>query len=102
MASTLLGATANEFVEINISRPVAWHLSNKLLQQKQPIIFLVGATVRGALHSNGVRGNLFKFLERHNFYFSKEEGIQIVYEERIYWSKYTLRKKEMLETFKQC
>ena len=35
MPSTLLGATPDEFVEINISRPIARHLSNKLSQQQQ-------------------------------------------------------------------
>jgi len=43
--------------------------------------FLVGATVRGAKQSNGARrGNVYKFLERHHGFFSKEEGIQIMYE----------------------
>ena len=36
MPSTLLGAsTPDEFVEINISRPIARHLSNKLSLQQQ-------------------------------------------------------------------
>eukprot|EP00980_Cylindrotheca_fusiformis_P024613 scaffold12169_cov132-Cylindrotheca_fusiformis.AAC.1 len=80
MPSTLLGATADELAEFNISRPIARHLSNKLSQQKQPVAFLVGAIVRGAVQSNGARGNVFKFLERHRGFFSKEEGIQIMYE----------------------
>jgi hypothetical protein len=42
--------------------------------------FLVSATVRGALQSNGARGNVFKMLEKHRGYFSKEKGIQITYQ----------------------
>lgn len=64
MPSTLLGVTVEEFVKINVSGPIARHLSNKLVQQKRPVAFLVGATVRGALQSSSARGNVFKFLER--------------------------------------
>ena len=82
-----LGATADEFVEINISRRIGRHLSNKLVRQKQPIAFLVGATVRGAQQSNSARGNVFK-LGRHRGYFSMEEWIPVMYcaspKERIY------------------
>ena len=49
-------------------------------QQRQPA-FLVGAVVRGAKQSNGARGNVFKFLERHLGHYSEQEGIQIRYEQ---------------------
>ena len=62
------------------SKPTfAIHLSTEPMQQKQPITFPVGATVHGALQSNGARGNVFKFLERHRGFFSKEVGIQIMH-----------------------
>ena len=50
-------------------------------QQQQQPAFLVGAVVRGAKQSNGARGNVFKFLERHLGHYSEQEGIQIRYEQ---------------------
>jgi len=49
-------------------------------QQSSSVAFLVGAVVRGALQSNGARGNVYKFLERHMGHYSEEEGIRIHYE----------------------
>ena len=49
-------------------------------QQQQLSAFVVGAVVLGARQSNGARGNVFKFLERHNGRYSEQEGIQIFYE----------------------
>lgn len=50
-------------------------------QQRQAnVAYEVGAVVRGAKQSNGARGNVYKFLEKHHGLFSKEEGIQIRYE----------------------
>jgi hypothetical protein len=37
--------------------------------------------VKGALRSNGARGNVFKLLERHKGFYSEKEGIQIAYQE---------------------
>ena len=48
-------------------------------QQQQQPAFVVGAIVRGAKQSNGARGNVFKFLERHNGHYWEQEGIQIHY-----------------------
>ena len=50
-----------------------------MLRQPQPV-FMIGAIVRGAKQSNGARGNVFKFLERHCGHYSEQEGIQIRYE----------------------
>ena len=43
--------------------------------------YVVGATVKGALQSNGARGNVFKFLQKHVGYYSEQEGIKVLYEE---------------------
>ena len=50
-------------------------------QQQQQPAFLIGAVVRGAKQSNGARGNVFKFLERHGGHYSEQQGIQIRYEQ---------------------
>ena len=55
-------------------------LSDFQQRQQQPA-FLVGAVVRGAKQSNGARGNVFKFLERHMGHYSVQEGIQIRYDQ---------------------
>ena len=57
--------------------------AQELQQRQQPSesAFLVGALVRGAKQSNGARGNVFKFLERDMGHYSKQEGIQIFYEQ---------------------
>ena len=53
--------------------------------------FFVGAVVIGAKQSNGARGNVFKFLERHLGHYSVEEGIQIQYEgDDLYMKAYFL------------
>mmetsp|Transcript_33718 Transcript_33718/g.70103 ORF Transcript_33718/g.70103 Transcript_33718/m.70103 type:complete len:417 (-) Transcript_33718:69-1319(-) len=49
-------------------------------QLHQQSVFMIGAVVRGAKQSNGARGNVFKFLERHGGHYSEQEGIQIVYQ----------------------
>jgi hypothetical protein len=79
LPSTLLSVSVEMLQRAGFSDPMAMHLSNKLSKQ-QSMAFLVSATVRGALQSNGARGNVFQFLEKHLGYFSKEEGIQIMYQ----------------------
>jgi hypothetical protein len=44
-------------------------------------VFRVSVVVKGALRSNGARGNVFKLLERHNGFYSEKIGIQIAYQE---------------------
>ena len=44
------------------------------------VAYEVGAVVRGAKQSNGARGNVYNFLEKHHGLFSKKEGIQVRYE----------------------
>lgn len=60
-------------------------LKNYMLRQQQQqrrdeTSYLVKVRVLGAVRSNGARGNVFKFLERHLGHFSEEEGIQILYD----------------------
>ena len=43
--------------------------------------YMVCATVKGAKQSNGARGNVFKFLQKHVGYYSEQEGIKVLYEE---------------------
>ncbi len=42
-------------------------------------VYRVGVVVKGAKSSNGARGNVFKFLERHHGLYSEREGINIKY-----------------------
>jgi hypothetical protein len=44
------------------------------------VAYVVGAKIKGALQSNGARGNVFKLLQKHFGYYSQEEGIKIIYD----------------------
>ena len=48
-------------------------------QQQKPPVFLVSAVIRGALRSQGARGNVYKALEKHHGLFSKSAGKQVAY-----------------------
>jgi hypothetical protein len=67
--------------EYNGLGPVDRRTLRTQFQQQSESAFLVGAIVRGAKQSNGARGNVFKFLERHVGHYSEREGIQILYEQ---------------------
>ena len=47
----------------------------------KPTAYFVGAIVQGAIQSNGARGNVYKFLQKHVGYYSEQEGIQVFYEQ---------------------
>ena len=51
-------------------------------QQEQSVAYLVQVRILGAERSNGARGNVFKFLERHLGHYSQGNGIQIQYDGR--------------------
>jgi hypothetical protein len=76
------GATAEEFNSEDLRRRATLkRLFEQQQQQQQPeSAYVVTAIVRGAKQSNGARGNVYKFLERHLGHYSKQEGIQILYE----------------------
>lgn len=52
----------------------------KQLREQQQPAYLVKVRVLGAERSNGARGNVFKFLERHIGHYSEDEGTQIFYD----------------------
>ena len=46
-------------------------------EEQQPPIFRVSALVKGALRSNGARGDVYKGLEKHSGLCSLSEGKQV-------------------------
>jgi hypothetical protein len=56
------------------------HVRQQQQQQKESVAYLVHVRILGAVRSNGARGNVFKFLERHMGHFSRKDGIQILYD----------------------
>ena len=70
--------------EYHLSLPEVGALKNYVQQrqQEQSVAYLVQVRILGAERSNGARGNVFKFLERHLGHYSQEKGIQIVYDVR--------------------
>lgn len=71
-----------EFIEI-CELPVNVQTKAKLRrivrEGQQPPVFRVSALVKGALRSNGARGNVYKGLEKHSGLYSLSEGKQVKY-----------------------
>ena len=71
--------------EYSLSLPELGALQNHVRrrqQQEQCVAYLVQVRILGAERSNGARGNVFKFLERHLGHYSQGNGIQIRYDGR--------------------
>jgi hypothetical protein len=102
--SKLLGITTQELNEYaGIYGPLARGLCNKLKDQpptKRPraVAYSVGVVVKGAINSNGARGNVYKFLQRHVAFFSTDEGLNIKYEDSdLHVNAYFLEMKTACE-----
>ncbi|KAL3921033.1 MAG: hypothetical protein SGILL_002967 [Bacillariaceae sp.] len=54
-------------------------LRRLIREEQKPPVFLVSAVVKGALRSQGARGNVYKALEKNHGLFSKSAGMQIAY-----------------------
>ena len=54
-------------------------LRRLIREEQQPPVFLVSAVVKGALRSQGARGNVYKALEKHHGLFSRSAGKQVTY-----------------------
>lgn len=54
-------------------------LRRLIREEQQPPVFLVSAVVKGALRSQGARGNVYKALEKHHGFFSRSAGKQVTY-----------------------
>lgn len=50
-------------------------------KRTRDVVYRVGAIVKGAKQSKGARGNVYKFLQKHQGYYSEKAGIEISYEE---------------------
>jgi hypothetical protein len=60
---------------------ISIELSNKRLKlPTQPTAFVCKATIKDAIKGNGVRGNVFKYLQMHHAFYSEKEGIQTRFE----------------------
>uniref|UniRef100_A0A6T7I4N0 Uncharacterized protein n=1 Tax=Attheya septentrionalis TaxID=420275 RepID=A0A6T7I4N0_9STRA len=62
--------------------PVSQEAQQDAPSSKRPrrVAYSVGVVVKGAINSNGARGNVYKFLQRHAAFFSTDEGLNIKYE----------------------
>eukprot|EP00977_Amphora_coffeiformis_P030349 scaffold46454_cov298-Amphora_coffeaeformis.AAC.2 len=54
-------------------------LRRLIREEQKPPVFLVSAVVKGALRSQGARGNVYKALEKHHGLFSKSKGKGVAY-----------------------
>ena len=54
-------------------------LRRLIREAQRPPVFLVSAVVKGALRSQGARGNVYKALEKHHGLFSRSAGKQVTY-----------------------